>query len=317
MSFDNSTKKVFIHIGLHKTGTTYLQNEIWTQASSYTFISRPYTQHNHAFNQLQYADDTMFNEDLIKNEISKFDVSPLLISDESFSGKPIYFSYINRSLIAKRINKLFPTAEIILFIRDQLDIMKSHYSSYIKMPYGIKKIENLFYKPNIDYNFEEIYKKKNPSIDTLYFNSNDYFIHMDCFKYSSLIKMYKKLFKRCHIFLYEDLINHENEILCQLSDIIGAKLIPKNKIYNKSLSSIELEKKRFENKINLFLGNNKYIRKSIQFTNVINPLFFRYKNKDLKSNLRSVVKDYYKSDNQILKKLLPSIKWERYPYSYL
>ena len=315
MSFDSYTKKVFIHTGLHKTGTTYLQNEIWTQASNYTFISRPYTQHNHAFNQLQYADDTLYNKDLIKNEISKFDEIPLLVSDESFSGKPIYFSNINRSLITKRINELFPNAEIILFIRDQLDIMKSHYSSYIKMPYGIKKIDNLFYKPNIDYKFEDTFKKQNPSLDTLYFNSNDYFIHMDCFKYSTLIKMYQQLFKKCHIFLYEDLANHENEILYQLSDIIGAKLVPKNKIYNKSLSSIELEKKRFENKLNLFLSNNKYIRKSIQLINVINPLFST--DKELKSKIKLMVKDYYKSDNQILKKLLPSIKWERYPSSYL
>ena len=91
--------------------------------------------------------------------------------------------------------------------------------------------------------------------------------------------------------------------------------MPKNKIYNKSLSSIELEKKRFENKLNLFLSNNKYIRKSIQFINVINPLFST--DKELKSKIKLIVKDYYKSDNQILKKLLPSIKWERYPNSYL
>ena len=308
-------KKIFIHVGLHKTGSTYLQDAIWPQASEYSLISRPYTQHNHAFNQMQYADDTLYNKGLIKNEISKFDSNPLLISDENFSGKPVYFSYLNRSLIAKRLYEIFPSAEIILFIRDQIDIMKSHYSSYIKMPFGIKKIDDLFYNSSIDYNFNDSLKKKNPSLSTLYYNTNDYFVHMDCFKYSPLIEMYQKIFKKCHIFLYEDLLNHQNEVLDQLSYILGHKLDLKKNIYNKSLSPSELSKQRFSNKLNLFLGNNRYIRKIITNINKINPLLSS--DKDLKSNLKFMVKDYYKSDNQIIKKLLTSIKWDRYPNSYL
>ena len=38
--------------------------------------------------------------------------------------------------------------------------MKSHYSSYIKMPFGIKKIDDLFYNSSIDYNFNDSLKKK-------------------------------------------------------------------------------------------------------------------------------------------------------------
>ena len=183
------------------------------------------------------------------------------------------------------------------------------------MPFGIKKIDDLFYKSSINYNFNDSLKKKKPSLSTLYFNTNDYFIHMDCFKYLPLIEMYKKIFKKCHIFLYEDLLNHQNEVLDQLSYILGHKLEQKTNIYNKSLSLGELSKQRFSNKLNLFLGNNKYIRKIITNINKINPLISS--DKDLKSNLKFMVKDYYKSDNQKLKKLLTSIKWDRYPNHYL
>lgn len=311
----NSNNKVIIHTGLHKTGTTYLQNEIWSQLKSYSFISRPYTQHNHAFNQMQYADDTLYNKELVEHEISKFEKKHLLLSDESFSGKPIYFSYINRSTIAKRLNKLFPDAEIILFIRDQIDIMKSHYSSYIKMPYGVKKIENLFYKPNADYNYYEYLNKQNPSLESLFYNTNDYFIHMDSFKYSSLIEMYQKLFKKCHIFLFEDLVNNQNEVLKQLSDLLGEELLLKNTVHNKSLSSNELSKKIISNKLNLIYGNKRFKNALTKIINKVSPPIPTDSN--LKSNLKSMTQDYYKSDNKILKKLCPSINWDRYPNSYL
>ena len=307
--------KVFIHVGLHKTGTTYLQDAIWPQAKNYSFISRPYTQHNYAFNQMQYSDDTLYDKKIVENEISKFNSNHLLISDENFSGKPIYFSYLNRSLIAKRLAELWPSAEIILFIRDQLDIMKSHYSSYIKMPFGIKKIRNLFYKPNNNYSYEDSLGGINPKLDTLYYNTNDYFIHLDCFKFSPLIKLYKNLFKKCHIFLYEDLLNHQDEVLEQLSVILGHKLMSKPNFYNTSLTPSNLSKQRFSNKINILVGNNKYVRKIISGVNNINP--FISSDKNLKNDIKLMVQDYYKSENKNLKKLLPLIKWDRYPDNYL
>ena len=58
-------KKKFIHVGLHKTATTYLQNYIFNNIENFELVTRPYTQHNKAFNMMQYADDTMYNENLV------------------------------------------------------------------------------------------------------------------------------------------------------------------------------------------------------------------------------------------------------------
>ena len=110
------------------------------------------------FNQLQYADDSLYKKDLVVKELIQISASRLLISDESFSGKPVYFSYLNRSIIAKRLADIFPNAEIILFLRDQRDIILSHYSSYIKMPYGTKTIEKLFYRPKTNYTHTDYLK---------------------------------------------------------------------------------------------------------------------------------------------------------------
>lgn len=198
-------KKTIIHVGLHKTATTYLQSSVWPMVSNYTYLSRPYTQHNHAFNQLQYADDSLYDPEVIQSELAKIGYGNLLISDESFSGKPLSFSYINRSMIARRLHDQFPDAEIILFLRDQTDIIKSHYSSYIKMPFGVKTIDEFLYQPKGDYSYGDfISYPERFDISNLYYNTNDVFLHLDCFKYSCLIELYHRLFKKCHVFLYED-----------------------------------------------------------------------------------------------------------------
>ena len=62
-------KKHYIHIGLHKTGTTFLQNRIFSLFTNLIFLTRPYTQQNNAFNKLQYADDSLYDGDEVQNEL--------------------------------------------------------------------------------------------------------------------------------------------------------------------------------------------------------------------------------------------------------
>ena len=111
-----SFRNVVLHVGLHKTGTNYFQKRIWSQLKTYSILTRPFTVQNHAFSMLQYADDSMYDKELVINELGKIEAENLLISDPLLTGKSITFSYINRSIIAKRLKELFPEAKIILFI---------------------------------------------------------------------------------------------------------------------------------------------------------------------------------------------------------
>ncbi len=60
---NNQMTKAFIHVGLPKTATTFLQEKIFPRLSNTTLISRPYTQQSKAFNQLQYADDCHYDSE--------------------------------------------------------------------------------------------------------------------------------------------------------------------------------------------------------------------------------------------------------------
>ena len=141
-------KKIFIHIGLPKTATTFFQEIVFPNIPTVYYIGRPYTQGNYAFNLLQYADDVLYNPSFLKEELSLIENSAsrkefILISDELFYGYPLY-NFINRSSIAKRLSETIPDAEIILFLRNQEDLILSLYNQYIKASKVYMKLDRSF-----------------------------------------------------------------------------------------------------------------------------------------------------------------------------
>lgn len=306
--------KVIIHVGLHKTASTFLQNRVWPKIAGYTLISRPYTQHNTAFNKLQFADDSLYDEAETRREIELFGTSNLILSDEAFSGKPIYFSYINRTLIAKRLQSLYPNAEIIVFLRDQKDIVRSHYSSYVRMPFGTKAIEEFFYKSSTGLAYDEYLENPDQWIARqLYYNTNDFYMHLDCFKYSHLVKLYQNLFTNCHFFLYEDLTSRPEIIYSKLSDILGVKVSGEGlSRENQALSTRQLEKKRRENRL-LLLTKNRFLAKSVRTINTLFPVKANY---DVKTTVDRLIQNYYSDDNTELKCMLSHFDWSKYPNKY-
>ena len=73
--------KHFIHLRLHKTGSTYLQHSVFPNYRNIHFISRPFTQYNHEFNKLQYADDTMYDRSMMAKTLKHFEGKSMIISD--------------------------------------------------------------------------------------------------------------------------------------------------------------------------------------------------------------------------------------------
>lgn len=98
--------KIFIHVGLHKTGTTFLQQQVFPLVENVNFI-------------------TSFNDILLK----KIDNDKInIISNETLSGTYDY----DRYYIADRLKLLFPDAKIILGIRDKDSWVCSCYSEFVK-----------------------------------------------------------------------------------------------------------------------------------------------------------------------------------------
>lgn len=100
--------EVFVHVGLHKTGTTWIQEEIFRK------LNVAYTRRT----------------DLLAIPCSKGQKK--IIAHEELSGHPYYGRYEDRFAIADAIGRLFPSARIIVGFRDPSSWVKSLYSQYIR-----------------------------------------------------------------------------------------------------------------------------------------------------------------------------------------
>jgi hypothetical protein len=101
--------QVVIHLGYHKTGTTFFQNQIFNRLTNVNLIRTA----------TFYAplDDKKLN----------------IISDETLSGSPYVLSNaLIRFDIADRLKLCYPKAKIILGIRDNDAWLKSLYSQFIR-----------------------------------------------------------------------------------------------------------------------------------------------------------------------------------------
>ena len=219
--------KIFIHVGLPKTASTYLQ-DVFPRLNNVAYIGRPYTQENYAFNTLQYADNSLYTSSTIRKEIDNIENeiakgNPILISDELFSGFAFY-NFINRGMIAERLSEIIPHAEIILFLRGQMALIISLYNQFVKMAWVDTHLDESFlYRPGKGFPLKEWIEGKRD------WNSNNRFINHrsaftpECFRYSKLHSLYNNLFKKVHVFLYEDFKKDREACLLQLGSILSTE----------------------------------------------------------------------------------------------
>lgn len=103
--------KVFIHIGLQKTGTTALQELVFKKMN---------------VNYIRYFDRELYKSNMYNN-------MPLLISNEDLSGLPSNLYYgMERYQIARNLHTLFPEAHIILGLREPLEWIQSFYYEMVR-----------------------------------------------------------------------------------------------------------------------------------------------------------------------------------------
>jgi len=221
--------KIFIHVGLPKTASTYLQNNVFPRLNNVAYIGRPYTQENYAFNTLQYADNSLYASSAIQKEFDKIENemakgNPLLISDELFSGFALY-NFINRGMIAERLSEIVPHAEIILFLRGQVHLILSLYNQFVKMGWVDNHLnESFLYRPGKGFPLEEWIEGKRD------WNFNNRFIYHrsaftpEHFRYSNLHSLYNDLFEKVHVFLYEDFEKDQEACLLRLASTLSTEV---------------------------------------------------------------------------------------------
>ncbi|NET40989.1 hypothetical protein [Okeania sp. SIO2B3] len=315
--------KTFIHVGLPKTATTFLQDKIFPKLSNITLISRPYTQQSKAFNKLQYADDCYSDSEEIKKEIGKITASKRLISDEILCGTQFT---INRSLIVRRLKEVFPQAEIILFLRGQQSLLLSSYNQKVKMGYTGKIEEFIRYSKKEytydDYQYDLSINKFRWNKNTRYYNYLSHNINLIDLCYYELIKLYQENFPKVHVFLYEKFRENCQDVIAQLENILEEKLegfdsnILSDRV-NEKLDTNKLHRTRAINKIkSIVKTKNKYLLNGggLLYRLIVNdtqkPLGYE------REYIQRITKDFYVENNQKIVREYPEISIQDYPEEY-
>lgn len=127
--------EVLLHVGLHKTGTTWLQRRFFDERSIGFRLPL------HRGRDVKAALITPFPLDF-DPAAAAARLIPLLreggdgtlpvISDERLSGNPHAGAY-DRKEIAERLRAVFPGARVLVVIREQRSMIRSTYKQYVRM----------------------------------------------------------------------------------------------------------------------------------------------------------------------------------------
>src|SRR5690606_36023347 len=133
-----TNSKIFIHLGLHKTGTTFFQKSFYPFHPEFNYkhlrdkeVLADFNQYILRENELFYdikEAKALFYKNLDEHKINE---GVLTLCEEQFSGFPLQDAY-NRKIIFDRLNAFFPNANYILVLRNQKDFVKSMYAEYLK-----------------------------------------------------------------------------------------------------------------------------------------------------------------------------------------
>lgn len=131
-SIDNSN--ILIHIGLHKTASSFLQGEIFSRAE-YGYLRWPDDQvtiHELMVMRTSFQDAAPEAVDRIRHHVDLATQRGLtfVLSHERLAGHPASGGYDAR-LIADRLHRAMPNARVLIVLREQNSIIRSNYSQYI------------------------------------------------------------------------------------------------------------------------------------------------------------------------------------------
>jgi len=200
--------KTIVHIGLGKTGSTFLQDEIFNKISNINYLGKKTGEYQKWLINLHYLDDYIFNKeqkDISREILNLLDEEKInLISSETFTrpGGEIFSQ-------AKRIKNIFDDAKILLVLREPIDAILSFYKYNVSQGNITSKLSN-----SIDITRTPmVFYKRKP-------------IYLPDFYYDEIINIYTDFFgsENICILKYEDLKNNPSEFFTELSTFIEIEL---------------------------------------------------------------------------------------------
>lgn len=235
-----------IHIGYPKTGTTWFQNHFYPNLINYRHIKRP-----EVFKHLIEPDIFSYSPLICRKEL-EITAENIVICEELLLGG-IDIGYGNGSYIkemAIRLKQTFPKGRIIIFIRNQIDVIASWYYQYIRTggSYSVKKylfrkgMYNMFYKEYDLFSFKIL-------------------------EYDKIIDLYYSIFgsENVDVFIYEDFLIQKEAFIKDFMTSYGLEIKNSSSIKyaakpNKRYRIIILHLARL---VNLFTNRNHVFKRYI------------------------------------------------------
>lgn len=214
----------FLHIGMPRTATTFLQTHVFPNLPGVDYYGLPFTHINPAFNAAMFADDTVYKPNSLAAVVKQLDGEKVLISNESFVGQSLYWHFGNRTRIANRLQAAMPDATVLLFLRNQPDLIRSLYLIALQAT-ETQTLSDYLRKPKPDYAVSAY--REQPKVDLFDYAPYDTFHPVEQvagYDYLPLITLYKALFPRVEIFLYEAFRTYPVETYRRLGEVLGIHL---------------------------------------------------------------------------------------------
>lgn len=288
-----------LHIGMPRTASTFFQNEVFPNLKEFKHLGVNQTHYSQAFQRLLYQDESRYVEAEVNEALGLSEAENLVISNELFVGQSLFMVSTNRTRNAQRLKKLFPNAEIVLFLRNQADFLESLYSIGVYSGHTVKPHEFIRFD-------NEPSDSTNPMYPT--FTSSE---QTEQYFYSSLLRIYQSLFDKVHVFLYEDFTADPNKFIQQFCSELNLSLLEDidfDKRSNSSLSARQLEYLRKTNSLKEIFersgAGKRIFRKNIQ---TIERRLSGKTKFQFAPALRKKIKDHFREDNASLKELIPRV----------
>lgn len=225
-----------IHVGYHKTGTTWLQEMVFRQDPAFRFIA----DHAVLWPLIMAPHDLEFEPDAARATLAQLlaqeaptDAVPVL-SSERLSGNPHSGAYDNK-ILADRLRSLLPEARILIVVRNQAAMLVSNYKQYVRMG-GICSFEE-YLAPPLDGRIP-LFRWQN-------------------FEFHRLVEYYGSLYGRERVLVlpYELLRQDPRQFLIRLAEFCGVGLRATHSIaaVNESLNDLAIE---FRRRLNRWHGGD-------------------------------------------------------------
>ncbi|NDJ36116.1 MAG: hypothetical protein GYB64_15785 [Chloroflexi bacterium] len=138
---------MLVHIGYHKTATTWLQQHLFVPDAGFMPVASRMELKTHVIFAEPF--DPMLVRNLMQprlEEARRRDLLPV-ISYERLSGDPYPYGERDGALIADRLARIAPEAHILITIREQVSALVSLYVQYIRSSHGTLPLRRFLQMP--------------------------------------------------------------------------------------------------------------------------------------------------------------------------